>query len=150
MRRHDNNRPDTRALRHIGLDAVLDRHQLEQLALHTDDVEVSRGAVLATAGRRAREFIAVIDGAVDVIDTSGRTEVAGPGTHIGGVELLNRRPYEATFVTRTDCLIVVILGRALASTLRQPGVASWVEQHGAARGSAIAVSPATRSLDLVG
>ena len=46
----ETNRPDTRALRHIGLDAVMGRHQLEELALHTDVITVSRGAVLGKPG----------------------------------------------------------------------------------------------------
>jgi CRP-like cAMP-binding protein len=127
--RRATNRPDTRALRHIGLDAVMDRNQLEELALHTDVITVSRGEVLARAGASARQFVAVIDGLVDVTDSSGRTYVAGPGTHIGGGELLNRRPHDATFVTRSDCHLVVILGQALTSAFHHPGVANWAEQH---------------------
>ena len=61
-------RPDTRALRRIGLDAVMDRRQLEQLALHTDVITVARGTSLARAGYSARQFVAVIDGNVDVTD----------------------------------------------------------------------------------
>src|SRR5215211_7753736 len=75
--RRTNHRPDTSALCHIGLDSVMDRDQLEELAFHTDVVTVSRGTVLATLGRSARQFIAVIDGHVDVTDRSGRTFVAG-------------------------------------------------------------------------
>ena len=127
--RRERNRPDTRALRHIDLDAVMDRRQLEELALHTDVVTVSRGTVLARAGRFARQFVAVIDGNVDVTDGSGRSHVAGPGTHIGGAELLDRRPHGASFVTQTDCHLVVIAGHALKSTFRHPRVANWAKRH---------------------
>jgi CRP-like cAMP-binding protein len=149
--RRATNRPDTRALRHIGLDAVLDRHQLEELALHTDVITVSRGEVLATASRTARQFIAVIDGVVDVTDSSGHTYVVGPGTHIGGVELLDRRPHDATFVTRSDCHLVVIVGPAMKSAFHHPGVANWVEQHRAVArpDSELAAPHATRPLALV-
>jgi hypothetical protein len=126
--RRATNRPDTRALRHIGLDAVLDRHQLEELALHTDVITVSRGEVLATASRTARQFIAVIDGVVDVTDSSGHT-----------------------FVTRSDCHLVVIVGPAMKSAFHHPGVANWVEQHRAVArpDSELAAPHATRPLALV-
>jgi CRP-like cAMP-binding protein len=128
--RREKNRPDTRALRHIGLDAVMSRRHLEKLALDTDVITVSGGTRLARAGYFARQFVAVIDGHVDVTDQSGRTYVALPGTHIGGLELLDRRPHEATFVTRTACHLVVITAQAMQSRLHSPELADWVEQHG--------------------
>lgn len=127
--RREMNRPDTRALCHIGLDAALDRDQLEELARHTDVITVSRGTLLARAGRTPRQFVAVIDGHVDVTDSSGRAYVAGPGAHIGGAELRDRRPHDATFVARSTCRLVVIVGQALTATFRHPGVASWAEHH---------------------
>ena len=150
--RRATNRPDIRPLCHIGLDTVMDRRQLEELALHTDVITVSPGTVLARAGGFARQFVAVIDGHVDVTDGSGRpSHVAGPGTHIGGVELLNRRPHHASFVTRSDCDLVVIAGQALAATLHHPGVANWAEQHRAdTRPDAALAAPSdTRTLALV-
>ena len=149
--RRETNRPDTRALRHIGLDAVMGRHQLEELALHTDVITVSRGAVLGRAGCFARQFVAVIDGLVDVTEASGQTYVVGPGTHIGGAELLHRRPHGATYVTRSDCHVVVITGPALMSTLHRPRVANWAARHSAAMRPAgePAATSATRTLALV-
>lgn len=148
--RRATNRPDTRALRHIGLDAVMDRDQLEELALHTDVITVDRGAVLARAGGFARQFIAVIDGVVDVTDGSGHTYVAGPGTHIGGAELLNRRPHGATFVTRSDCHLVVIVGQAMTSAFHHRGVATWAERHSAVARPGGELAPhTTRTLALV-
>lgn len=149
--RREMNRPDTRALCHIGLDAALDRDQLEELVRHTDVITVSRDTVLARAGRFARQFVAVIDGHVDVTDSSGRAHVVGPGAHIGGTELLDRQPHEATFVTRSDCHLVVIAGQALTATFHLPGVASWVDQHSAlTRNTGDVVAPdTTRTLALV-
>ena len=150
MRRR-NNRPDTRALSYIGLDAVMSRRPLEKLALDTDVITVPRGALLARAGYFARQFVAVIDGHVDVIDNSGHTYVALPGTHIGGAELLHRRPHQATSVTRSECHLVVIPAQALASRLDRPGVANWVEEHGAVTRTdgELAAPPAIRILALV-
>ena len=111
--RRDRNRPDTRALRRIGLDAALTHQQLEQLALHTDLVQVRSGQVLCHAGTTPRQFVALIDGTVNVVDRLGRTEIRGAGTRIGGAEIITGRDHEHTVAARTVCTVVVIYGPAL-------------------------------------
>ena len=145
-------RNTNQAVCHTGLDAVLDRRRFEELARHTDAVTVPSGTVLARAGRFPRQFVIVIDGSVDVTDGSGHTSVAGPGIHIGGAELLDRQPHAATFVTRSECSVVVIHGPALVATFDHPGVVSWVERHRAIRqgGGATAASHAARDLASIG
>ena len=145
--RRQRNRPDTRPLFHIGLDGVIDRDELDQMAFHTDVITVSPGDVLARAGESARQFIAVIDGTVDVTHRSGRTQIGGPGTHIGGAELLGRQPHEADVVARTTCDVVVISRHGLASTLRHPAAAEWVQRH-RPRFTEVPAAP-TRELALV-
>lgn len=149
--RRKHNRPDTSALCHIGFDAVLDRRQLEELALYTDLVAVPRGEVLAKADGFVRQFVAVLDGTVDVTDRAGRASVAGPGTHIGAAELLHGRPHPATVVARTDCQLAVIAGYVLMSTFEYPGVASWIDEHRLVTRPAagLPVAPASRHLVLV-
>jgi CRP-like cAMP-binding protein len=113
MRIRNRNRPDTSALRLIGLDAVVTRDQLDQLALHTDVVTIGSGDMLCRAGQHPRQFIVVVDGYVDVIGRSERTHVAGQGTRIGGVELLDGKPHVETIVARSPCTLVVIFAPAL-------------------------------------
>jgi hypothetical protein len=114
------NRPDTSALCLIGLDAVLTRGQLDQLALHTDVIDVPAGEILCRAGRLPQQFVVVVDGYVDFIDRSGRTNVAGPETQIGGIEVLDEQPHDTTVVTRSACTLVVIFGPALRWTTQSP------------------------------
>ena len=147
MRRRNTNQ----AVCKTGLDALLDRRRLDELARHTDALTVPSGTVLARAGRFPRQFVIVMDGSVDVTDGSGHTHVAGPGIHIGGPELLHRQPHAATCIARSECLIVVIHGRALVATFDHPDVVSWVERHSAVRqGAAAATNPAVRDLALAG
>lgn len=107
-----NNRPDTSALRLIGLDALLSREQLNHLAQHTDIVDVPADTVLARVGTSARQFVAVVDGYVDITDPTGASRTAGPGTHFGATELIEGSPFAVTVVACTAATLVVIFGPA--------------------------------------
>jgi SulP family sulfate permease len=126
--RHHRNRPDLRPLRRAGLDRVLTRPQLDRLAAHTDVVDIGAGVTLARAGRKARQFLAVIDGHVDVDDRSGRRWTAGPGTHIGADELVTDEPHSETVIARTDCTLVVIFGPAFRAFARHRPEQQGAEQ----------------------
>ena len=121
MRMRNTHRPDTSSLRLAGIDTAfaLTREQLELLAAHSDVLNVSAGDRLCRVGEYPRQFFVVVDGYVDVTDRSGCTRVAGPGTWIGGVELVTGVPHHETVVTRSDCRLVVIFGPALTLAVRQ-------------------------------
>ena len=114
MRRRTGRR-DLRPLRRAGLAAALTPTQLEDLAADTDVVHVEAGMTLAHRGSVAREFLAVIDGEVDVFGPEDGVRRAGPGLHVGAAELLDRRPHAATVVTASECMLVVVLGRAYSA-----------------------------------
>jgi CRP-like cAMP-binding protein len=117
MYRHRRARPDTRALELIGLDAVLDRDELDQLARHTDVFGVPADTILARAGAYPRQFIAVLDGYVETTDSDDGVRVGGPGSRIGGDELLDGALHDVTIRTRTACQLVVIFGPALSTVI---------------------------------
>lgn len=118
MRIRRRNRPDTTPLRLIGLDSQLRREELEVLALNTDMLRVPSGDVLARAGEVARQFIAIVDGDVEITDRFGRSTVAGPGTQIGASELATRSVHTANVITRSETTLVVIFGPAFRSAMR--------------------------------
>jgi CRP-like cAMP-binding protein len=109
------NRPDTTRLRLIGIDAAVGRDELEYLALHSDIVDVPAGEVLCRPGQYPRQFVTLLDGYVDISDQSGAACISGPGTQIGGPELLNGQPYDEMVVARSDCRVLVVFGPALAA-----------------------------------
>ncbi len=109
------NRPDTTRLRLIGIDAAVDRDELEYLALHSDIVDVPAGDVLCRPGQYPRQFFALLDGYVDISDPSGTACISGPGTQIGGTELVSGLVHDETVVARSDCRVLVIFGPALAA-----------------------------------
>jgi CRP-like cAMP-binding protein len=113
-------RRDTRPLLLAGLDRTMSAQQLDELAAHADIVRVPAGQTLARTGRIARQFLAVIDGEVDVHDQCGHRRTVGPGRQIGADELLHRRPHRATVTTRTECTVVAIFGPAFRSIAGAP------------------------------
>lgn len=90
----------------------------DALAQHADILHVSPGAVLAQAGRMPRQFVAVVDGYVEITDEAGCTRVAGPGAQIGAAELVGDRPHSSTVVTRSAATLVVVFGPAFRWTAR--------------------------------
>jgi CRP-like cAMP-binding protein len=127
MRTRSRNRPDTSALRQLGLDAVLTRRDLEQLAGNTDAIDVPAGEQLCRSGAPARQFIGILDGYVDVFDDDGNRRIAGPGTLIGGLDVLDGRIHDETVITRSACRLVVIFGPALRWVRPTGAVAAWLD-----------------------
>ena len=103
-------RADTALLRRIGLDERFTDKELAHLAEHTDVVRVPAGTQLAQEGRQVRQFLALVDGSVELQGPHGGT--AGPGTHIGARELESGDPHPATVTTESDSTFVVIFGPA--------------------------------------
>jgi CRP-like cAMP-binding protein len=142
MRTRNRNRPDTSALRELGLDAVLTRRELEYLARDTDAIDVAAGEPLCRSGAPARQFIGIVDGYVDIVDDDGNRRIAGPGARIGGIEVLEGRCHVETAVARSACRLVVIFGPALRRAQPSGAVAAWLD--------AVATATATGQPALVG
>ena len=121
MRMRNTDRPDTSTLRLAGIDTALalTREQLELLAVHSDVLSVPAGERLCRVGEYPRQFFVVVDGYVDVTDRSGSSRVAGPGTWVGGIELVAGVPHHESVVARTDCRLVVTFGPALTLAVRK-------------------------------
>ena len=78
------------------------------------------GETLARAGHLPKQFIAVIDGYVDVATPIGHTSVAGPGTQLGAAELVDGHPFAATITTQSDSTLLVIFGPAYRWVMATP------------------------------
>jgi len=124
-------RRDTAPLRLIGLDTRFSDAQLEVLARDTDVLRVTAGDVLARVGEVARQFIAVVDGYVEITDQYGNSSVAGGLTQIGATELVSGQQHTATVTTRSETTLVVIFGPAYRSAMTLSALAS---ERGGSRG----------------
>jgi CRP-like cAMP-binding protein len=105
-------RPDTTSLRQVAMFRLADERRLEQVAAHTDVVQVRAGRVVAQAGRPARQFLAVIDGEVGETEAESNSRPLGAGATIGARELLDGTVHPTTVTTLTDTTFVVIEGSA--------------------------------------
>jgi len=89
------------------------------LARVSDMLDVGAGSTLAIEGRKVREFIVIVEGVA-----SGDGVLYGPGSCIGGVELLDGSPYGPTIETLSDARILVFGPREFRGLLtRVPSIA---------------------------
>jgi CRP-like cAMP-binding protein len=100
-----------------GLDRLLAREALVELAAHTDVVHVGRGVTLAIEGTKAHQFSALVDGEVTVRRAGLDPIASGPGAWFGLGELLTDMCYGATVVTAVPSSIVVVFGPPLRRAL---------------------------------
>ncbi len=70
-------------------------------------IELPAGTALAQEGSTGREFFMLLDGEVDVIRAQRLVATRGPGSHLGEIALLERRPRTATLVAKTPVLVAV-------------------------------------------
>jgi CRP-like cAMP-binding protein len=76
------------------------------------------GTALAHEGTTGREFFMVFDGEVEVIRADQLVATRGPGSHLGEIALLERRPRTATLVAKTPLLVAVTSRSEFASLLQ--------------------------------
>lgn len=85
---------------------------LRALGPHVDRLRVRAGTVLAHEGRVARELLIVVDGDVRATRDGHEVVVRSTGTQIGASGLLDRQPYDRTWIARTDLDVIVVNGPA--------------------------------------
>jgi hypothetical protein len=78
---------------------------------------VPADTILAQAGAYPRQFIVVLDGYVETADAGTAVRVGGPGTRIGGDELLDGATHDETIRARSACQLAVIFGPALNAVI---------------------------------
>jgi CRP-like cAMP-binding protein len=89
------------------------------IASVADTLDVGAGSQLAIAGRTAREFIVIVEGAA-----TGGDVVFGPGAFFGELGLLDERPQPMTIEALTDARLLVFGIREFRSLLQNmPSVA---------------------------
>ncbi|HEV2356990.1 MAG TPA: cyclic nucleotide-binding domain-containing protein [bacterium] len=86
----------------------LSRKQLEQVARLADEIEVSAGRRLATAGERGHELFVIVDGRATVSAKRGRTVHLGRGDFFGEMSLLDGGPRSATVDADSNMRLLVV------------------------------------------
>ena len=111
------------SLRRAPLFENLSKHELQELAKATEDLEVPEGKVLCREGEPAREFFVIIEGEVEVTAQGRRLTTLSDGDFFGEIALIEDIPRTAT-VTATSGLRFFVLTRQSFWSLieRQPEV----------------------------
>jgi CRP-like cAMP-binding protein len=91
----------------VPLFSGLSRKQLGQVAALATSLEVSEGTVLTREGESGHEFLVVLEGEVEVRRGDRVIATRGPGSYLGEVALVRRRPRIATVVARTAASLQV-------------------------------------------
>ena len=89
----------------------LTRRQLELVSQSTTRLEVSSGHVLAREGRAGYEFMALLDGTVEVRHGGRVVATRGRCDYVGEIALLTGRPRTATVVTTSPVIVDVVSKR---------------------------------------
>lgn len=81
-------------------------------------LDLSRGSVICSRGRKAGQFTVVLGGDV-YVRRAHRTIVCGTGSHFGAVELLDQRVCDATVWTESAVRALVFDPRAFTGLLTE-------------------------------
>jgi CRP-like cAMP-binding protein len=107
--------PRIRGYRSLELFQGCSRRQLRTVARLGTRLNAPTGRTLARQGTRRREFILVIEGAVDVLRDGQVVDHLGPADHCGEFTLLRSVPQPATVVAAAPSIVDVFEGRDFLS-----------------------------------
>lgn len=111
------------ALKRAPLFEGLDRHELEELAKRTDDLDFAAGKVLCKQGEAGSDFFVIMDGEVEVTRDGQPVAISGGAEFFGEVSLVEDIPRTATVTTTTPVRCFVLTrGRFLHLLDDQPDV----------------------------
>ena len=95
-------------LKEVPLFALCNKKQLTAIASLADLVYLPAGTVLIREGAPGREFMVIVEGAVDVKRKGRRINTLGPGDFIGEMALISGGPRNATVTTTADTSLLAI------------------------------------------
>jgi CRP-like cAMP-binding protein len=117
-------RPDVAVLAEVPPFDRYARTSLAPLIPHADRLRLAEGTVVVREGHRARQLVIVVAGAL--LATRGGRPVGalGPGTWIGGDEVLADRAHDSTLVALEGVEVLVLNGPAYRWAVQTlPGLA---------------------------
>jgi CRP-like cAMP-binding protein len=117
-------RPDVAVLAEVPPFDRYARTSLAPLIPHADRLRLAEGTVVVREGHRARQLVIVVAGAL--LATRGGRPVGalGPGTWIGGDEVLADRAHDCTLVALEGVEVLVLNGPAYRWAVQTlPGLA---------------------------
>jgi CRP-like cAMP-binding protein len=99
------------ALKRAPLFAQFSRHELEELAKVTEDLEFDQGKVLAREGEIGQEFFVIVDGEVTVERDGSELRTLGPADFFGEIALIWESARRTATVTAATPVRLFVLTR---------------------------------------
>ena len=99
-------------LKKVPLFAGCSKAELRELALVSDELDLSEGRTLVREGQRGREFFVIVDGTVRVSRKGRKLSALGRGEWFGEIALLTDMPRTATVTATSSLRVLVITDRA--------------------------------------
>ena len=106
-------RKDTKIelLKRVPLFSHCSKKQLAAIASRADLIYLPAGVELIREGALGRDFMVIVDGAVDVRRKGRRINTLGAGDFIGEMALVSEGPRNATVTTTRDTELLVVTQR---------------------------------------
>jgi CRP/FNR family cyclic AMP-dependent transcriptional regulator len=101
----------------VPLFSLCSKKELQAVAKATDEMELPAGRVLCEQGSTGREAFIILEGTAVVTRNDQQVAIAGPGTCVGELALLDHGPRTATVTAQTDLRVLVLGVREFASML---------------------------------
>ena len=114
-------------LKHVPLFSHCNKKQLAAIASLADLIDLPAGTLLCREGAPGREFMVIVEGAVEVRRKGRKINTLGPGDFIGEVALITGAPRSATATTMQDSSLLVVTDRQFWELIgRTPGMQARV------------------------
>ncbi|MEX2557634.1 MAG: cyclic nucleotide-binding domain-containing protein [Actinomycetota bacterium] len=128
IRRRAEERRRLEELRSVGLFAGCTDDELRWLDGLGARIRIPAGTRLMTEGTAARECYLLLEGSAAVSSTGGLVANLGPGSLVGEMALLSRRPRTATVESVTPLSVIVLHHGEFAHLMKLPGVEAKVRR----------------------
>ena len=99
-------------IRSVPLFAHCTKKEIADLAAECDELRVREGTELARQGAPGREFMVIVEGAVEVVKDGSPIARLGTGDFLGEIALLADMPRTATVTTVEPTTLLVLTHRA--------------------------------------
>ena len=114
-------------LSRVPLFANLGSRDLDELAMNSEEIDVSAGRTLARQGEAGQEFFVIVDGRVGIDRDGTHLRDLEAGDYFGELALLSSNPRTASATALSDSRLVVLTRQQFLSLMSaQPAIQECV------------------------
>lgn len=108
----------------VPLFSACSKKELQEVARHSDQVDLPAGRTLCEQDSIGREAFVILEGSADVRRNNRKVATLGPGDCVGELALLDHGPRTATVTAATDVSVLVLGAREFSGLIDEvPAIA---------------------------